>query len=152
MHPHTDIATQVQELVHRSEAANAALMRGDVERWQALLPRTSDFTLMSPMGGTPTHEAQVTAETVQAMSRFFRNGSLEQEVVQTYASGDMVVLVVIERSHGEVGGLPAQDWALRVTLVFRRDGGEWRLAHRHADPLVAGISLEQSAMLARPPR
>ena len=49
----------------------------------------------------------------------------------------------------EVGGLPAQDWPLRVTLVYRRDGDEWRLAHRHADPLAAGISLEQAAAFAR---
>ena len=83
------------------------------------------------------------------MGRFFRNGTLEQEVVQTYGSPDMVVLAVIERAHVEVGGLPAQDWPLRVTLVYRREGDEWRLAHRHADPLVAGVSLEQAAALAR---
>ena len=43
---------------------------------------------------------------------------------------------------------PAQDWALRVTLVYRREGDEWRLAHRHADPLAKGVSLEQAAALA----
>jgi ketosteroid isomerase-like protein len=152
MHVDTDMETQVQELIHHSEAANAALMRGDVERWQALLPRTSDFTLMAPMGGAPTHEAQITQQTIDAMSRFFRNGTLTQEVVQTYATDDMVVLVTIERSHVEVGGLPAQDWALRATLVYRREENEWRLAHRPADPLVARISVEQSAMLARAQR
>jgi ketosteroid isomerase-like protein len=36
-----------------------------------------------------------------------------------------------------------------VTLVFRREGGGWRLAHRHATPLVHPISLEQAAALAR---
>jgi ketosteroid isomerase-like protein len=89
------------------------------------------------------------SERWEAMGRFFRNGTLEQEVVQSYASADMVVLAIIERAHVEVGGLPAQDWSLRVTLVYRREGTEWLLAHRHADPLVASISLEQSAALAR---
>ena len=91
----------------------------------------------------------MTSERWEATGRFFRNGTLEQEVVQSYASADMIVLAVIERARVEVGGLPAQDWALRVTLVYRREGAEWRLAHRHADPLVAGISLEQAAALAR---
>ena len=104
---------------------------------------------MSPFGGTPTRAADMTSERWEAMGRFFAQGTLEQEVVQTYASADMVVLAVIERSRVEVGGLPVQDWPLRVTLVYRREKGEWRLAHRHADPLARGISLQQAAALAR---
>jgi len=61
----------------------------------------------------------------------------------------MAVLVAIERQHGEVGGMPDQDWSLRVTLVFRHEGSEWRLVHRHADPLVHAISMERMAALAR---
>lgn len=63
----------------------------------------------------------------------------------------MVVRAGIERAHVAVGGLPAQHWALRVTLVFRRAGDRWLLAHRHADPLVAGIGLAQAATLAQEP-
>ena len=137
------------DLIARSAEANASLMRGDVARYRALVPLTNDFTLMSPFGGAPTHGADMTSDRWQAMERFFRNGTLEQEVVQSYASADMVVLAIIERARVEVGGLPAQDWPLRVTLVYRREGDEWRLAHRHADPLVAGVSLEQAAALAR---
>ena len=82
------------------------------------------------------------------MSCFFQAGKTELEVVQTYASGNMAVLVVIERQRAVVGGLPEQDWSLRVTLVFRHEGTEWQLVHRHADPLVHSISLEQAAAIA----
>jgi hypothetical protein len=36
-----------------------------------------------------------------------------------------------------------------VTLVFRRTGNDWQLVHRHADPLVQGITLDQLATIAR---
>jgi ketosteroid isomerase-like protein len=124
-------------------------MRGDIKKYYEILPHTDDFMLMSPFGGKPTRASELTTERIEAMGRFFRNGTFEQELVQSYASADMVVLAMIERCHVEAGGLPAQDWALRVTLVFRREGSEWRLAHRHADPLVGGITLEQAAAIAR---
>lgn len=142
-------AGQIAELIRKSEESNAALMRGDIDRYRALVAFTDDFTLMSPFGGAPTRGSQLTNDRMEAMGRFFSNGTFEQDVVQAYGSADMVVLVIIERAHVEVGGLPAQDWALRVTLVYRREEGGWRLAHRHADPLASGISLEQAAALGR---
>jgi ketosteroid isomerase-like protein len=138
----------VADLIRRSETANAALMRGDVDTYLGLITLGADFTLMSPFGGTPSR-GNYTRERWDEIGKFFKNGTLKQELVQAYGSNDMVVLAIIEHGQGEVGGLPHQDWPLRVTLVYRRDGSDWKLVHRHADPLVKGISLEQSAALAR---
>ncbi|MGL4966357.1 MAG: YybH family protein [Inquilinus sp.] len=139
----------IADLVARSANANAALMRGDIDGYLALISHADDFTLMTPFGGPPTCGFDASSDRLVALGRFFRAGRTAQELVQAYASGDLAVLVVIERQTVEVGGLPEQDWSLRVTLVFRRDGPEWRLVHRHADPLVKGISLEQAAAIAR---
>jgi ketosteroid isomerase-like protein len=139
----------VAELLRRSAEANAALVRGDIDRYRALVPYADDYTLMAPFGGTPTRGSEMTEARWQASGRFFRNGTFEQEVVQSYASADIVVLAIIERCHVEIGGLPAQEWLLRVTLVYRREGREWLLAHRHADPLGKGISVEQAAAIGR---
>jgi ketosteroid isomerase-like protein len=57
--------------------------------------------------------------------------------------------VTIEHQRGVVGDLPEQDWSLRVTWVFRRTESGWELAHRHADPLVHSITVEQLSTLAR---
>ena len=138
----------VHELIELSEESNQALMRGDIERYLTLVTQAEDFTLMSPFGGKPTHGA-IPNERMKAIGEFFKNGTLQQELVHAYSSPDMVVLATIERAHVEVGGLPAQDWALRVTLVYRREGSSWRLAHRHADPLGNAISLTQAAALGR---
>lgn len=138
----------VPMLLRRSLDSNAALMRGDVGRYRELVTLANDFTLMSPFGGEASRGAP-TDEAMTAMGRFFRDGTHEQELVQAYATDDMVVLAIVERSHVAVGGLPAQEWALRVTLVYRREGAEWLLVHRHADPLVAGIDLPIAAAIAR---
>jgi ketosteroid isomerase-like protein len=136
-------------LVDRAEQAHAALMRGDVTRYRALIETTADFTLMSPFGGKPSR-GTTSNEEWAAIGRFFKGGKDSAlELVQAYRSADLVVLAVIERTHVAVGAIPAQDWALRVTLVFRKENGQWLLAHRHADALAGGISVEQAAALAR---
>lgn len=147
--PNLAYPDDVARLAARCADAHSALMRGDVDTYRALIRYTDDFTLMTPFGGAPTRASDLTDARVQAMAHFFRNGTFEQQVVQAYGATDLVALVVIERQHVEVGGLPAQNWPLRVTLIFRRVGSDWRLAHRHADPLVAGISVERAAALAR---
>jgi ketosteroid isomerase-like protein len=139
----------IVDLLQQSAEGNAALMRGDVDGWHEKIALTDDFTLMSPLGGKPTHAAEMTPDTDAAMGQFFHDGTFAHDLVQSYPTADMVVLAVIERTHVAVGGRPAQNWLLRVTLVYLRDGSAWRLAHRHADPLVAGISVDQAAALAR---
>lgn len=140
---------ELAELIQRIAIAAKAYIRGDMRTYFSLIKHADDYTLMSPFGGEVTRGFDTSPERLEALSRYFRSGEAELELVQTYTSGDLVVLVVIERQHGQVGGLPDQDWSLRVTWVFQRDGSEWRQVHRHADPLVHGISLEQLAALAR---
>ena len=141
---------ELGELIERTADAAKAYIRGDMRRYFTLIRHGEDYTLMSPFGGEPTRGVDLSREHLEALERFFSpGGEAELEVIETYTSGDLAVLVVIERQHGEVGGLPDQDWSLRVTLVFRRDGAEWRQVHRHADALVQGITFEQLSELAR---
>jgi ketosteroid isomerase-like protein len=139
----------VAGLVKRAEEKNAAFMRGDMERWFKLVHIAPDFTLMQPFGGPASQGFDASPKRLAELSRYFKNGETKLEVAQTYASDRLVVLVMIERQRSEVGGLPAQDWSLRVTEVYRKEGSEWQLVHRHADPLVQRITLQQAAVLAR---
>ncbi len=88
-------------------------------------------------------------ESVKAPASYFKAGEAKLELVEAHTWGDTVVLVMIERQHEEVGGLPDQDWSLRVTQVYGRDDSDWQVVHRHADPLVHTIDLDQAAALAR---
>lgn len=143
-------ADEAREVAERYAAGLAALMRGDGKTYyDSIGGLTEDFVLMAPVGGPPTKAADYPPERFEQMGRFFRNGAFEQQVLATYATEDMIVLATIEGGEVEVGSLPRQPWRLRVTTVFVRQGGGWKMAHRHADPLVSGISLQRSAELAR---
>jgi len=142
-------ARAIADLVRRTEQAGAALIRGDMHAYLELIRHADDYTLMQPFGGPPTRGFDPRPENVAALARFFKGGESTLEVTQSYASGDLVVLVLIERQHGAVGGLPDQDWSLRVTQVYRRSGAAWELVHRHADPLVHPIGIDRAAALAR---
>jgi ketosteroid isomerase-like protein len=139
----------VADLTQRCQDAAAALIRGDVRSYLGLFVHADDYTLIPPFGGAPRHGFDASEDAVEQLSRFFTGGEAQVDVVQSYVSGDFVVLVLIERQHGKVGGLPDQDWSLRVTMLFRREGDDWRLVHRHADPLVREIDLHRAAALAR---
>jgi ketosteroid isomerase-like protein len=145
-----DESDVVAHLVSIASRAHETLMRGDIAAYRATLSLASDFTLMAPFGGPPARSGHYTEDQWNAIGRFFRHGQESSfELIRAYPSRDQVVLVAVERSHVEVGTVPAQEWSLRVTLVFRKDGDRWYLAHRHADPLVAGISVAESAKLAK---
>lgn len=130
------------------EQANL-FMKGDMQRWLKVARLARDFTLFQPFGGSASHGFDASAERLATLSRNFRNGSATVEILKSYATRDMAVLVMIEHQHGEVHGLPDQDWSLRVTQVYRRHGEAWQLVHRHADPLVRSQGLEATAALAR---
>ncbi|MDG4878080.1 nuclear transport factor 2 family protein [Mesorhizobium sp. WSM4935] len=138
----------LKELLARAEAASSAFVRGDMKAYLDLIEIAPDFTLMQPFGGPFSRGFDRSPKHLAELASYFQDGTVRMELVQAYASGDMAVLAVIEWGHGKVGGLE-QEWPLRVTLVFRRENGKWLLAHRHADPLVHKISLEQLSVLAK---
>ena len=140
---------RLDELLARMGEAASAYIRGDIRRYRTLFDHPEDYSLMPPYGGDTRVGYHPTDEELEETSRFFASGEATLEVQHTYVSGDLVVLVAIERQHGDVGGYPHQDWSLRVTIVFRRAGDRWQIVHRHADPLVREIPFDHLAQLAR---
>jgi ketosteroid isomerase-like protein len=139
----------IDTLIDRADKANHAFMNGDAAGSFALNYHSDDFSIMTPFGGYTTGGFHPSPDQVATMTRRFSSATTGFEVIATYASETLVVIVAIERQHGVVGGLPPQDWSLRVTLVYRRTDTDWELVHRHADPLVKGIGLDQLAEIAR---
>ena len=67
--------------------------------------------------------------------------SYDFELIAAGASGDLAYIVGYERNELTVDGKPGI-YTLRATHVFRREDGEWRTVHRHADiPPADEVSL-----------
>jgi len=148
--PIIDVADpELAELIGRVNEATGAYLRGEVRRYLELVPDAPDFSLMPPYGGTPVYDMDRSDEAIQVTSDFFKGGESTVEVYAAHRSGDLAVLVVVERQHGVVGDYPDQDLSLRVTWVFRRENEQWKVVHRHADPLVHPIHMDMMAALAR---
>ena len=59
------------------------------------------------------------------------------EVIAAGASGDLAYTVGYEHNRTSVDGQP-RTYTLRATHVYRREDGQWRIVHRHADFPPAG--------------
>jgi ketosteroid isomerase-like protein len=65
----------------------------------------------------------------------FSNGTFDYEVIAAGASGDLGYIVGIEHTTASVLEAAPEAYELRVTTILRREGGEWKVVHRHADPM-----------------
>ena len=50
-------------------------------------------------------------------------------------SGDLAYTAGLEHTSASVDGQP-RTYSLRATQVYRREGGQWRVAHRHGDTVT----------------
>ena len=145
----TEDHSSLSDLTRIAQESAEAYLAGDLDTYARVLRHADDFTLMPPFGGPTRTGFVLDDETREATRSTFRGGHVEVEVDASYVTDDLAVLAVVERQRGLVGDLPEQDWSLRVTLVFRRDSGQWRLVHRHADAMVHTIGWNVLSQLAR---
>jgi ketosteroid isomerase-like protein len=55
------------------------------------------------------------------------------EFVAVGVGGDLASTVGYEHTSVSWDGVPMEPYILRVAHVYRREDGEWRIVHRHAD-------------------
>jgi len=60
--------------------------------------------------------------------------------------------VAFEYATASVNGALPQPYILRVTTVFRREHGGWKIVHRHADPRASESASELMEQLSPPDR
>jgi ketosteroid isomerase-like protein len=117
----------------RQLKADEALHNGDVtprlETWSHQDPLTVFGALR---GANGWDEVSQTFRWVA--SRFSNCTAFNFDLVAGGVSGDLAYTVGYERCSRSWDGGPVESTILRVTHVYRRENGEWKIVHRHADP------------------
>ncbi|MFE6994892.1 YybH family protein [Microbacterium sp. NPDC057659] len=111
--------------------AERALHRGDagprLEIWSRREPVTLFGAWMSASGYSEVREAFL-----RLAESFSGAVSSEVELVAADVSGDLAYTVHREITSTVVDGV-SRDYILRVTQVYRREDGGWKVVHRHGD-------------------
>lgn len=123
------------------EDASAAYVQGDAEPLGRIVARRTDATFFGPMGGFEHGADEVWSRYERDAGVFDEGSSFVFDVLQSGASEGIAYWVGFMRGTARMRGraepIPME---LRVTEVFRREGAEWKLVHRHADGLARAKS------------
>lgn len=127
-----DDAAFVSTVLPRMVEEVEGIHDGDPTRRLALWSHTDPVTLfgaeMSRRGWS-----QLEPAFQRLAASFTGSTSCEYEVLAAEADGDLGWVVAIEHSVAARHGNPPTRYALRVTTLFRREQGEWKVVHRHGD-------------------
>jgi ketosteroid isomerase-like protein len=124
----------LDEMMPRIHEAETALHNGDAgprfEMWSHTDPVTVFGAAFSPIGW-----AEVAPMFERLAANFSDCSSCEWEVVAADVGQDFAYLLAIERTTASIAGSEPAPYMLRSTTIFRRENDEWKIVHRHADPI-----------------
>ena len=130
-------ADDVDELIERYQLGLDEFMKGNPEPVKELFSHRKVVTLANPLG-PPAHGWDEVGATIERAASQFRDGRLVGvEIVEKHVSPELAYTLSLEHAEGKVGG--REDVApstLRVTMIYRPEDGEWKVVHRHADPIT----------------
>jgi ketosteroid isomerase-like protein len=104
-----------------------------------LFSRREDVTLAIPYGPPVRRWEQVAKITEHASSLRSAGKFVGSEIVAKYVTAELAYVVQIERAGAKIDGREdITPYAVRSTMIFRPEDGEWKVVHRHADWTCVG--------------
>lgn len=126
-----------EKFMKKREEASRAFLNGDARPLGRIVTRAFPATFFGPTGGYEQGAEQVASMHERGAAQF-ESGDTSFEMLQMAASDGIGYCVGVQRATARMAGKPGTiPFNLRVTEVFRREGDEWKLVHRHADPLAS---------------
>ena len=126
----------LESTLPRLMEADTALHNGDASLRNAIWSHNEPLTLLGAKMSA-SGWADIGPVFEQLAARFSNCQAADWDVLAAGASGDLAYVVCIERTTTSVGGGDPVPYSLRATTILRREDGEWKVVHRHADPYDA---------------
>ncbi len=118
--------------------AGLEITNGNPEVYKPLYSRRDDVTVANPFGPPVRGWSEVAGRLDRAAENYRDGEVVGFENVSTVVTSDLAYTVEVESYRARVGGAAKiARVALRVTTIFRREDGVWKVVHRHADPITA---------------
>ena len=133
-----DLEAFLADTVRRHATATTAVRNGDATSLIAMLSMHDPVTLFPASQTSKLGWAEVSEAFGRVASLYSDGTPVEFEVLAAGVSGDLAYLVGFERGSAAVVGGSPEPVNLRVTQIYRREDGEWKLVHRHGDPGAGG--------------
>ena len=126
----------IQSVIEEYHRAVDIFSRGNPEPAKKLYSQSNDSMLANPFGSTVKGWDKV-SEALDFASSRFRDGQVKSfETIVMYETNDLVTIFETEKWESKVGGKQEiSSFNLRVTTTFRKEQNNWKLIHRHADPI-----------------
>ena len=132
-------ADDFYQTLEQVRTANQHFLAGDSAPYKACWSHTDDVTIFGGWGAYEKGWEQVGPRLDWAAARFLE-GQRTFELLSMALSGDLAYTVWIERGETHVvGSDELRPSGLRVTHIFRREEGAWKIIHRHADAIMEKI-------------
>ncbi len=138
-------ASDLAQVIAQYHQAVEAFLQGDLAPQKRLWSHRDDVTLANPLGPPARGWANVEAALDHAAAQIQGGEVLKAERISDVTTADLAYIVEIERARLKVGATDElAPVALRVTTIFRREEGAWRVVHRHADPITTPRPIESA--------
>jgi ketosteroid isomerase-like protein len=141
----TETEQLLEAMASRITAAETALHNGDARQRIAMWSRSEPLTLFGAgMNGRGWDQIGPIFDVLG--TQFSDCLAYENEIIAAEARGDLAYIVALEHTTASINGAEPKPYILRATTIFRRENGEWKVAHPHGDALPADIAADPASL------